>query len=222
MAAKIKVLIADDHPLLRAGVASLLMKERDIQIVAEVDNGRAAIQKTKELAPDVVLMDITMPDIDGFDATSRIARGGGKTRVLVLTQHEHEEYVKRIMQAGASGYILKSAIAGELIKGIRAVYSGEQFFTPAISRIMVESYVKHARGKVAQPQSVVLTNREREILQRIAEGKTNQQIANQLSISVRTVEFHRANISAKIGAHDTASLVKFAIQKKIITLEPGG
>lgn len=221
MATRIKVLIADDHPLLRAGVASLLMKERDIQIVAEVDNGRAAIQKTKELAPDIVLMDITMPDMDGFDATNKIAHGGGKTRVLVLTHHEHEEYVKRIMRAGASGYILKSAVSEELIKGIRAVNSGEQFFTHEVSRIMVESYVRHVSGKAAQQSSVVLTNREREILRRIAEGKTNQQIANQLNISVRTVEFHRANISAKIGAHGTASLVKFAIQRRIIKLEPG-
>ena len=124
------------------------------------------------------------------------------------------------MQAGASGYILKSAVGDELINGIRVVHGGDQFFTSEVSRIMVESYVKQASGKGIQQASVALTNREREILQRIAEGKTNQQIANQLSISVRTVEFHRANISAKIGAHDTASLVKFAIQKRIITLDP--
>jgi DNA-binding NarL/FixJ family response regulator len=219
-ATKIKVLIADDHPLFRAGVMSLLNQQRDIQIVGEVDNGKAAVQKARELSPDVVLIDITMPQLDGFEATTQIVRGPSKARVLVLTQHEHEEYIKRIMHAGARGYILKSAVAEELIKGIRAVFNGEQFFTPEVSRIMVESFVRQTSGKAPQQSAIVLTNREREVLQGIAEGKTNQQIGSQLHISVRTVEFHRANISAKIGAHDTASLVKFAIQKGIIKLNP--
>lgn len=219
MTARIKVLIVDDHPLLRAGVTALLKQERDIQIVGETDNGLDGVRLAKELSPDVVLIDISMPQLDGFQATAQIVLANSKTRVLVLTQHEHEEYIKRIMQAGASGYILKSAVAGELIKGIRAVHQGGQFFTSEVSRIMVESYVKQTTGHSSQQASVVLTNREREILQHIAGGRTSQVIANQLHISVRTVEFHRANIAAKIGAHDTASLVKYAIQKKIITLD---
>jgi two-component system response regulator NreC len=217
---KIKVLVVDDHPLMRAGISSLLKQERDIQIAGEVANGEEAILRTKELQPDIVLIDISMPHMDGFEATKQIVSSGGKVRVLVLTQHDHEEYIKRIVQAGASGYILKSAVADELIRGIRAVHGGGQFFTAEVSRIMVESYVRQTGGERLKHTGDVLTNREREVLKYVAEGRTNQQVAGLLNISVRTVEFHRANIGAKIGAHDTASFVKYAIQKKIIRLDP--
>ncbi|MEK9138853.1 MAG: response regulator transcription factor, partial [Bacteroidota bacterium] len=138
---RIKVLIVDDHPLLRAGVAALLKQERDIQIVGESDNGKDALKRVKELAPDVVLIDITMPGMDGIEATTQIVKSGSAAKVLVLTQHEHEEYIKRIMRCGAKGYILKSSVGDELIKGIRAVHTGDQFFTAEVSKIMVESYV---------------------------------------------------------------------------------
>lgn len=216
---KIRVAIVDDHQLVRAGIAALLRNEPDIEVVSEASDGLEVLAKLKTLSPDVVLMDISMPTMNGIEATTRIRQAGGAVKVLVLTQYDHEEYIKRVLQAGASGYILKNAIAEELLRGIRAVHRGEQFFTPDISRVMVESYLKQATGTPAGTKNGTLTGRERQILQFIAEGNTNQQIAQRLFISVRTVEFHRANIIEKLGVHDTASLVKKAIQMKLITID---
>ncbi len=216
---KIRVAIVDDHQLVRAGIAALLRNEPDIEVVIEASDGLEVLGKLKTLAPDIILMDISMPSMNGIEATSRIRHAGGSARVLVLTQYDHEEYIKRVMQAGASGYILKSAIAEELLRGIRAVYRGEQFFTPSVSKVMVESYIKQATGDGGGPKNGALTNREREILQMIAEGNTNHHIAQKLFISVRTVEFHRANIIEKLGVHDTANLVKKAIQMKLISID---
>jgi DNA-binding NarL/FixJ family response regulator len=216
---RIRVAVVDDHHLVRAGIAALLKNEHDIEVVLEAADGAEAIERIMELNPDVVLMDISMPTMGGIDATARLRSAGSRAKVLVLTQYDHEEYIKRVMQAGASGYILKSAIADELLRGIRAVERGEQFFTPAVSRVMVDSYIKNATGN-GTPRSGQLTNREREILQMIAEGNTNQQIAQKLFISVRTVEFHRANLTEKIGVRDTAGLVKYAIQRRIVNLAP--
>ena len=216
---KIRVAIVDDHQLVRAGIAALLRNEPDIEVVIEASDGQEVLAKLGALSPDVVLMDISMPTMNGIEATTRIRHAGWATKILVLTQYDHEEYIKRVMQAGASGYILKSALADELLRGIRAVFRGEQFFTPAVSRVMVDSYIKQASGMPAGPRNGTLTNREREILQLIAEGNTNQQIAQRLFISVRTVEFHRANIIEKLGVHDTASLVKKAIQMKLISID---
>ncbi len=220
---KIRVAIVDDHHLVRAGIAALLRNEPDIEVVSEASDGLEVMTKLKELSPDVVLMDISMPTMNGIEATGRIKHAGTGARVLVLTQYDHEEYIKRVMQAGASGYILKNAIAEELLRGIRAVYRGEQFFTPSVSKVMVDSYIKasngNGNGNGGGHKGGSLTNREREILQLIAEGYTNQQIAQRLFISVRTVEFHRANVIEKLGVHDTASLVKKAIQMKLINIE---
>ncbi len=216
---KIRVAIVDDHHLVRAGIAALLRNESDIEVVAEASDGLEFLDKLKSLAPDIVLMDISMPTMNGIEATTRIRQSGIGTKVLVLTQYDHEEYIKRVMHAGASGYLVKNAIAEELLRGIRAVYKGEQFFTPSVSKVMMESYIRQATGHGTGSKAASLTNREREILQLIAEGYTNQQIAQKLFISVRTVEFHRANIIEKLGVHDTAGLVKAAIQMKIISLD---
>ncbi len=216
--AKIRIAIVDDHHLVRAGIAALLRNETDIEVINEASNGLDILEQLKKYTPDIVLMDISMPTMNGIEATMRIRSSGLPTKVLVLTQYDHEEYIKRVMHAGASGYLLKSAIAEELLRGIRAVHKGEQFFTPSVSKVMMESYIRQATGQ-GQTRAASLTNREREILQLIAEGHTNQQIAQKLFISVRTVEFHRANIIEKLGVHDTAGLVKCAIQMKIISLD---
>jgi two-component system response regulator NreC len=216
---KIRVLVVEDHHLVRAGIVALLNNERDIHVVGEADNGLDAVQKAKDLSPHVVLMDISMPTMDGVEATYQITNAKPMTKVLVLTQHDNEEYIKRVMQSGASGYLLKVSVAEELLRAIRAVYRGEQFFTPSLSKLMIDSYVKHAKGELPQKGYVSLTHREREILKLIAEGSTNQQIAVKLNISVRTVEFHRANLTAKIGVHDTVGLVKYAIRRKIISVD---
>ena len=216
---KIKVLIVDDHHLVRAGIAALLDNQADIEVVGEAGDGFEALEKVKALSPQVVLMDISMPKMNGFEATRRITRGYPTVKVLILTQYEQEEYIKRVMQSGASGYVLKNSVADELLQAIRTVNAGEQFFTPLISKSIIESYIKQATGQISHRSSAELTPREREILQLIAEGVTNQQIANKLFISVRTVEFHRANIMAKLGVHDVAGLVKYAIQKKLIQFD---
>ncbi|MBI3195525.1 MAG: response regulator transcription factor [Ignavibacteriae bacterium] len=216
---KIKVLIVDDHHVVRAGIVALLNNQPDIQVVGEAEDGLDAIEKVRALSPNIVLMDISMPNMNGIEATYRIKKHHAGVNVLVLTQYENEEYIKRVLQCGASGYILKNSLTGDLLKAIRTVHSGEQFFTPAISKIIIDSFVKQSNIPDYKVKEIELTPREREILQLIAEGNTNQQIADKLFISVRTVEFHRANIIEKLGVHDVAGLVKYAIQKGLVRVE---
>jgi len=216
---KIRVLIADDHHLVRAGIAALLANQPDIEVVGEAADGLQAIEKVKLLKPDIVLMDINMPLMNGIEAAHRIVHGEPPVKVLILTQYEHEEYVRRVIQSGASGYILKNSLTGDLMLAIHAVQMNEKFFTPSISSLIVQTFVKQTLGEAPQKTTRELTHREMEILQLIAEGNTNQQIAEKLFISVRTVEFHRANILDKVGVHDVAGLVKYAIQKKIIRID---
>lgn len=220
---RISVIIVDDHHLVRAGLAALLQQEADMEVVGEAADGNEAVEVALRLRPAVVLMDISMPGMDGIEATRRILEPDPACRVLVLSQYEHEEYVRRVVQVGAAGYILKSSVAEELRRAVRAVARGEQYFAPTVSRLMVESYVRTATGQGAGPgrrAAIELTPRETEILHFIVDGNTNQEIARKLSISVRTVEFHRANLTEKIGVRDTAGLVKYAIQKRIVRLTP--
>jgi two-component system response regulator NreC len=220
---KIGVMIVDDHHLVRAGLAALIHQEADMEVVGEASEGGDAVEKAARVRPRVVLMDISMPGLDGIEATRRITEKHPEVRVLVLSQYEHEEYVRKVVQVGASGYILKSSVADDLRRAIRAVARGEQYFAPSVSRLMIESYVRTATGQgapVGGKATIELTPREREILLLIVDGNTNQQIARKLSISVRTVEFHRANLTEKIGVRDTAGLVKYAIQKRIVNLTP--
>lgn len=215
---KIRVVVVDDHDLVRAGIAALLKSEKDIQVVGEASSGRIGVEKAKELKPDIVLMDLSMPEMDGIDATVQIAKQLSNTKVIVLTQHDQAEYIHRMIAAGASGYLLKNSLAMDLLNAIRRVAKGERYFPHSVSQAVMDSMF----SPLAPPHhtgDTPLTKRETEILERIAVGKTNNQIAESLHISVRTVEFHRANLLAKLGIKDTAGLVKYAIQKKLITLE---
>ena len=215
---KIRVLVADDHNLVRAGIVSLLVNRDDIEVVGEAANGKEAVDQAKSLQPDVVLMDIAMPVMDGIKASHQVARVSPSTRVIVLTQYEQEEYIKRIMNSGVQGYILKSSLVDDLTTAIRTVHGGKRFVTRAVSEKLMDAYIKSSTGSRNAKPSVQLTNRETEILQQVAGGLSNVEIAHQLSISVRTVEFHRTNIMAKLGVHETASLVKYAIVNKLIDL----
>ncbi|MGA9115815.1 MAG: response regulator transcription factor [Bacteroidota bacterium] len=215
----IGVLIAEDHHLVRAALAALLRGEHDIHVAGEAADGLEAVEKAAQLHPRVVLMDISMPRLDGIEATARIVQSPHPPRVLVLSQYDHEEYIRRVVQAGASGYILKNGSAEDLKNAIRAVARGEQFFAPSVSKVMVDSFLRLASGQPQERVKSALTNRETEILRLIVDGSTNQQIAQKLSISVRTVEFHRGNILEKTGVKDTAGLVKYAIQRKLVVLE---
>ena len=220
---KIRILLADDHTMIRSGIATLLQSIKEFSIVGEAEDGEDAVQKTSELRPTVVVIDLSMPKLSGIEATRIIKKRYPETNVLVLTMHENEEYVYQILKSGASGYVLKSAGKDELAEAIRAVAKGERFFSPRISQLMAEGYVKRVEkgGADAPKGDVPLTRREREVLALVASGLTNQQIADQLFISPRTVDTHRTNIMQKLDIHDLANLVRYAIEHGIISEEEG-
>lgn len=217
---KTRIIIADDHQLVRAGIAALLADVKDMEVVGEAADGREAIEKVKTLAPDIVLMDISMPTMDGIKAAKEISEVSRSTKVIMLTQYEQVEYIQRVMHSGVSGYILKNSLVGDLTRAIRTVREGKRYITPAISDAMMDAYLKPPDGSVQRKNHKRLTNREVEILDCISEGCSNQQIAGKLFISVRTVEFHRTNIMEKLGIHDTVNLVRYAIQRKMMNPEP--
>ncbi len=216
---KIRILLADDHTMVRSGIATLLQNIKEFAIVGEAEDGEDAVHKTGELRPTVVVIDLSMPKLSGIEATAIIKKRYPDTNVLVLTMHENEEYVYQILKSGASGYVLKSAGKEELAAAIRAAAKGEKFFSPRISQLMAEGYVKRIeKGAPDDPtRDVPLTRREREILALVASGLTNQQIADQLFISPRTVDTHRTNIMQKLDIHDLANLVRYAIEHGIIS-----
>lgn len=217
MTAKIRILIADDHTLLRNGICALLEDEQDMVIVGEASDGREAVRLAGQLRPNVVLMDIAMPLLNGLEATRQIKREHPEVNVLVLTMYDHEEYFRQMLEVGASGYIIKRAAATELVSAIRAVYNGEAVLSPAITRLLLEDYLNHdIRTEKDDPNA--LSSREREVLQLIAEGKTSREIAEILHLSVKTVQSHRTSLMQKLDLHDRGDLIKYAIQKKIIEL----
>lgn len=218
---KIRILIADDHHLVRAGIVALLSKEEDMDVVAEASNGMEAVEQARKFMPDVALMDISMPVMDGIKASAEILKAVPITKVLMLTQNEHEEYLKRMMHSGVSGYVLKSSLFEDLTTAIRTVKAGKRFVAPSMSAAMADGYFQGNAASPPVPENTHrLTNREQEILQLVAMGWSNQHIADKLFISVRTVEFHRTNIMEKLNIHDTATLVKYAIVHKLVELGP--
>lgn len=217
--AKIRVIIADDHTIVRAGIKALLEKQPDIEIVGETSEGRETLRQVELLKPDMVLMDIAMPGMNGLEATALISRDFPQVRVLALTMHDEEEYFYEVIRAGAMGYVLKDAAPTELVSAIRAVAEGKAFLTPRVTRILVNDYLKRIESgeKVAVYDG--LTEREREVLKLIASGNTNQEIANLLHLSVNTVQVHRTHIMEKLNLHNRTELVKYALRRGIIDLE---
>ncbi len=214
---KIRILLADDHTVLREGIRALLNEQPDMAVVGEVEDGRWAVHLAHELRPHVVLMDIAMPLLNGLEATRQIKRDHPEIRVLVLTMHDNEEYVRQVLAAGASGYVLKRAAASELVSAIRAVHRGEAVLSPAVTRVLIEDYLRQG-GAHREPAPDDLTPREAEVLQLIAEGYTSKKIAELLGLSVKTVQAHRASLMQKLNVHDRGDLIKYAIQKKIIEI----
>ena len=214
---KIRVLLADDHTILRDGIRALLEDQADIEVIGEAQDGQATVKMTAKLQPDVVVMDIAMPLLNGLEATRQIQRDFPQVKVLILTMHENEEYIRQVLAAGALGYVLKDAAARDLLGAIRSVYQGEAVLSPAITRLVIEDYLRW--GDIRPPDSSNgLTSREREVLQLIAEGYTNKEIAEILCISIKTVQSHRTNLMSKLDLHDRGELIKYAIQKKIIDI----
>ena len=214
--AKIRVLLADDHTILRAGLRMMLNVQPDIEVVGEASDGRQALNEALLLKPDVVLMDITMPEMNGIEATRQVKRALESTRVLILTMHENEEYLFQVLRAGASGYILKEAADTELISAIRVVYSGRFYMSPSAQTMMVGDYLLRVRSGEERDSYSALTEREREILKLVAEGLTNNQIAERLYISPKTVDTHRTHIMDKLNLHSRAELVKYAMRRGLL------
>jgi DNA-binding NarL/FixJ family response regulator len=214
---KIRVIIADDHAILRAGLIALLATFGNIEVVGEASTGNEVIELMPKAAPDIVLMDIAMPGLDGISTTRRITREHPGAKVIILSQHDNREYVLSSIKAGASGYILKKAVASDLTSGIEAVYGGGYFFYPSVARTVVEDYLEQLKsGKHDQDTIERLSEREREVLKLIAEGLSSNEIANRLFISVKTVLGHRSNIMEKLDIHNRTELVKYAIRKGLI------
>jgi DNA-binding NarL/FixJ family response regulator len=214
---KIRVLLVDDHTVVRQGLRVLLEAEQDITIIAEADTGRQAVQLTKKHLPDVVIMDIAMPMLNGLEATRQIIREVPSAKVLVLSSYSDDEYVHQLTEAGAAGYLLKQTAATDLIKAIREAKKGNAFFSPAISKRLLENYREaFLKGVPIRKRADFLTTREAEVLQLIAEGKPNKQIAGELCISIKTVEKHRQQVMNKLNIHDVAGLTRYAMSKGII------
>ena len=215
----IRILLVDDHAVVRAGLRMLLGADPELQIVGEAENGAQALRLTDELAPDVVLMDISMPDMNGIEATRKIKGQNPNVVVLALTMHEDDQYFFEMLAAGASGYVPKRAAPNDLLSAIHAVHNGGVFLFPSVARVLVQDYVQRAaRAGAAGHSFDVLTEREREVLTLIAQGLSNQEIADQLVISAKTVNRHRENIMAKLNLHSRVELVRYAIEKGLIDI----
>jgi two-component system nitrate/nitrite response regulator NarL len=217
-AKKIKILVADDHPVVRKGLQSCLARQDRLKIVGEASDGDEALKKTRELSPDVVLMDISMPGMNGLAVTEVLRKDHPDVKVLVLSVHNNRDYIFRIIQAGAHGFISKEAPPDELLRAIESVYSGEPFFSPEIAKAALNQLVSSGGKKDPFAQ---LTSREREVLVLIAEGQSNKEIANRLGIGVRTIETHRERIMRRLDIHSVAGLTKFAIANGMISIEGG-
>ncbi|HZP59833.1 MAG TPA: response regulator transcription factor [Opitutaceae bacterium] len=220
---KITVLLVDDHTVVRQGLHALLLTEPDMEIVGEAENGRQAVQMAAKLAPDIVVMDIAMPQLNGLEATRQMSKEAPLTKILVLSSYGDDAYVHQLTEAGAVGYLIKQTAANDLIKAIREAYKGNAYFSPSIAKRLLDRYRQSflKGGKPLNQKSAVhLTPREREVLQLVAEGKGNKQMASDLCISIKTVEKHRQEAMNKLNIHDVAGLTRYAIAHGIIESTP--
>jgi DNA-binding NarL/FixJ family response regulator len=213
-----KVLLVDDHAILRDGLKMVLDAQPGITVVGEAENGREALDLVEELHPDVVVMDIAMPQMNGAEATRQIKRRFPQTRVVILTMHENQQYLMQIVNAGATGAVLKRSAGAELVTAVKAAARGESFFSPPMASMLLEDYRVRLQHEESDDVGM-FTEREREVLQLVAEGKTNKEISDLLTVSIKTVQTHRAHIMEKLGAHDRTDLVRYAMRKGIIAGE---
>lgn len=215
--AKLRLLLGDDHTIVRQGLRKILEEKPEWLVVGEAGDGREAVRLAVTLKPDVAILDIGMPLLNGIDATAQIVRRVPDVRVLILSMHSQEAYVSRALQAGAKGYLLKDSAGHDLIKGIAAVAAGKSFFSPAVTRLMLDDYVRRAAETPVADRYDALSEREREIFQLIAEARSNKEVAELLGISVSTVETHRSRILEKLDVHNTAELVLYAVRRGVIS-----
>ncbi len=208
---RIRIVLADDHAVVRQGFKMILDAQPDMEIVGEAANGREAIELAEQLRPEIIVMDVAMPELNGIEATRRLAASTPHTRVLALSMHKDSVYVREILRAGARGYLLKDSVAADLVSAVRAVASGEGYLSPAVSNSVLDDYRRHVTNPVD-----LLTSREREVLQMLAEGRTNKEIATILNLSVYTVDAHRGRIMEKLNLHSINELVRFAVRNGLI------
>jgi len=214
---KIRVLLADDHTLMRRGLRLIVEQQPDLVVVGEAEDGRQAVALSASLKPDVAVLDIGMPNLNGIEAAKQITDGESDAAVVILSMHADETYILRALKAGARGYLLKDSAESDLVRAIRSVAEGKSFFSPAVSKVMLEDYVKKLQRTGSEDSYDLLTPREREILQLVAEGKSNKEVANLLHLSVYTVETHRANIMEKLKLKSVPELILYAVRKGIIS-----
>ena len=213
----IRVFLADDHTILRSGLRAVLERHSDLQVVGEAADGRQAVQSMEQDRPDVIVMDVAMPLLNGIEAARQITAKYPQVAIVVLSMHSDEGYVLRALKAGARGYLLKDSAEGDLITAIRAVSEGKAFFSPAISRMLVDDYMRQLQQRGIEDSYELLTTREREILQLLAEGRSNKDIARFLELSLYTIETHRSNILEKLNLHSVPELMLYAIRKGVIS-----
>jgi len=214
---KIRILLADDHTLIRGGLRLLAEQQPDLVVVGEAEDGRQAVAMADALKPDVAVLDIGMPNLNGIEAAKQITEGESRAAVVILSMHADETYILRALKAGARGYLLKDSTESDLARAIRAVAEGKSFFSPAVSKVLLEDYVRKLQRTGGEDSYELLTPREREILQLIAEGKSNKDVANLLHLSVYTVETHRANIMEKLKLKSVPELILYAVRKGVIS-----
>jgi len=214
---KVRVLLADDHGVVRKGLRFLLERQPDMEVVGEAADGREAVSLAAEVNPDIIIMDIAMPLLNGIDATAQIVKRNPKVGVIILSMHSDEGYLVRILTAGAKGYLLKDSADADIVRAVQAVARSKPFFSPQIAQTLLEDYMRQMKQQGLQDSYELLTDREKEILQLLAEGKSNKEVAALLNLSVYTVETHRANLMQRLNLHSTAEFVLYAVRKKIIT-----
>jgi two-component system response regulator NreC len=212
----VRIVLADDHTVMRNGLRLLLERQPHLQVVGEAADGRQAVALSETANPDVVIMDIGMPNLNGIEATRQIVDRNPRTAVAILSMHSDESYVIRALKAGARAYLLKDSAEADLLAAVRALTEGKSFFSPAISKILVEDYMRQLESRGAEDTYELLTKREREILQLLAEGRTNKEVANMLNLSLYTVETHRTHILQKLNLHSVPELILYAVRKGII------
>ena len=215
----VRLLLADDHVMMREGLKALLAKEADFTVVGEAENGKALVALAQKTSAQVVLMDVTMPDLNGIEATRKLLKAIPNCRVIALSGHSNGEFVREMLKAGASAYVVKSRAYEELVRAIREVMKGKKYLSPDVAQGVVDAYVEVASSTRENPAFIVLTDRERETLQLIAEGKSTKEVADGMGVSVKTIETHRHNIMEKLNLHSVAELTKYAIREGLTSVD---
>jgi len=214
---KLRIIVADDHDIVRKGLCYLLARRKEIEVAGEARNGRDVLALVEEVRPDIAILDIAMPLLNGIDAAAQISRQFPETKTILLSMHSDEDYLLRAMNAGVKGYLLKDTVEEDLDNAIDAVRRNKPFFSQAIAEILLEEHLQELKAKGLQDSFDLLTNREKEILQLLAEGRSNKEVAQLLNLSTLTVETHRSNLMQKLNLHNTAEIVLYAVRKKIIS-----